>query len=153
MDCTQVKQQVLSAVPKDNPVRATLEKDLQTFEKPFINFSTESKRLNYFNKKWGVVEPIERVLGIRFDTRRNKQTGTYDQVPVNDTFVYIPILETIKFMCRNADNCLGKLVYQDLTDTKTFVMAVILRRIHCSLNTQSLYKSSCFMSTLRLLTH
>ena len=107
---SQVKQQVLSAVPKDNPVRAKLEKDLQTFENPFINFSTESKRLKYFNKKWGVVEPVERVLGIRFDTRRNKQTGTYDQGPVNDIFVYIPILETIKFMYRNADICklLGK---------------------------------------------
>ena len=90
-------------MPKDNPVRVTLEKDLETFENPFINFNTESKRLNYFNKKWGVVEPVEKFLGIRFDTRRNKQTGTYDQVPVNNTFVYIPILETIKFMCRNAD--------------------------------------------------
>lgn len=37
---SQVKQQVLSAVPKDNPVRAALEKDLETFENPFINFNT-----------------------------------------------------------------------------------------------------------------
>lgn len=65
----QVKQQVLSAVPKDNPVSATLEKDLETFENQFVNFNTESKRLNYFNKKWGVVEPVEKIIGIRFDTR------------------------------------------------------------------------------------
>lgn len=51
------------------------------------------------------MEPVEKFLGIQFDTRRNKQTGTYDQVPVNDTFVYIPILGTMKFMCRNADIC------------------------------------------------
>lgn len=35
----------------------------------------------------------------------NNTTRTYDQVPVADTFVYIPILETLKFMCRNADIC------------------------------------------------
>lgn len=38
-------------------------------------------------------------------TRLNKNTGTYDQVPVKDTFVYIPILETIKFICRNSYIC------------------------------------------------
>lgn len=51
-------------MPKDNPVRATLEKDLETFENPFVNFNTEGGRLNYFNKKWGVVEPVEKFLRI-----------------------------------------------------------------------------------------
>ena len=64
------------------------------------------------------MEPVERFLGIRFNTRRNKQTSTFDQVPMNDTFLYIPILETIKFMCQNADIC--KLLrpdrYEDFCD-------------------------------------
>lgn len=102
---SQVKHEILSAVPKDDPVRATLEKGLENFENPFVSFSTETKRMKYFNQTWGVVEPVEKMLGVQFDTRRNKQTGTYDQVPVNNTFVYIPILETIKFMCHNSDIC------------------------------------------------
>lgn len=153
---SQVKQQILFAVPKDNIIRVTLGKNnLESFENPFVNFNTESKRLNYFNTKWGVVEPVDIVLGIQFDARRNKQEGSYVPVPVNDTFVYIPILESIKFMCQNPDICklMGELLYHNLIDTKTFVMEVIVRHIHCSLNTRILYKSSCSMISLKLLTH
>jgi len=47
-------------------------------------------------EKWGIIEPSEIVLGTRFDRRRNKTTGTFDQVVVTDKFAYIPILETLK---------------------------------------------------------
>lgn len=43
LDCTQVKHEMLSAVPKDDPVRATLEKGLENFENPFVSFNTETK--------------------------------------------------------------------------------------------------------------
>lgn len=140
---SQVKRQVLSAVSPDNPVREKLE----AFDNPFVNFNTESKRLNYFSKKWGVVEPIDKTLGIRFDTRRNKQTGTYDQVPVNDTFVYIPILETIKFMCQNSDICrlLGDTCikrpdrYQDFCDGSCFKMHPLFSKHQNSLQIQLFY--------------
>ena len=59
---SQVKQEILSAVPKDNPIRSTLE-GLDTFENPFVSFNTETKRTRYFNEKWGVVEPVEIMLG------------------------------------------------------------------------------------------
>ena len=81
---SQVKQEILSAVPKDNPIRSTLE-GLDKFENPFVSFNTETKRTRYFNEKWGVVEPVEIMLGHRFDTRQNKKNGTYDQVQVKDT--------------------------------------------------------------------
>ena len=38
-------------------------------------------------------------LGVRYDTRHNQKSGTYDQVPVKDTFIYVPILESLKFIC------------------------------------------------------
>ena len=104
-DGLHFKQKVLSVVPKDNPVRSTLEKCLETFDNPVEGFDTEAKRKTYFSAKWGIVEPVEKTLGIRYDTRLNKNTGTYDQVPVKDTFVYIPILETIQFICRNTYIC------------------------------------------------
>ena len=59
---SQVKQEILSAVPKDNHIRSTLE-GLDTFENPFVRFNTETKRIRYFNEKWGVVEPVEIMLG------------------------------------------------------------------------------------------
>lgn len=102
---SQVKNKMISLVPKDDPLRSALQKHTEHFENPFISFNTETKRTKYFSEKWGIVEPEENILGLRYDTRPNKKTGTYDQVPVKDTFVYIPILETITFMCRNSDIC------------------------------------------------
>ena len=67
-----------------------------------------------------VVEPIEITLGVRYDNRRNQKSSTYDQVPVKDTFIYVPILETLKFMCRNPDICgLLKREYRSEPDTYT----------------------------------
>ena len=40
---------------------------------------------------------------MRYDTRRNRTTDTYDQVPVTDKFVYIPLLETLKFIFKNRE--------------------------------------------------
>lgn len=57
---SQVKHEILSAVPKDNPVRSTLEKGFDNLENPFVSFNTETKRMKYFNKKWGIVEPLEK---------------------------------------------------------------------------------------------
>lgn len=42
---------------------------------------------------------------MRYDTRRNRATGTYSQVPVTDKFVYIPLLETLKFIFNNKEIC------------------------------------------------
>ena len=55
--------------------------------------NTEYKRKRHFEKKWNIVEPVEHVLGVRFDVRRDIITGTYRQVPVNDNFNYVPIQE------------------------------------------------------------
>ncbi len=102
---SQTRQDVISVIPLNNPIRSAVEDNLGHFESPFSMFNTETKRTNYFVDKWGVVEPVEIVLGMRYDMRRNKKTGCYDQVPVKETYVYVPILETLKFMCRNVDVC------------------------------------------------
>ncbi|CAI5668325.1 unnamed protein product [Oreochromis niloticus] len=115
----QVKHDILAHFSKDDPVRATLNESFENYENPLISFNTETKRMAYFREKWGIVEPVEIMLGVRFDTRRNKLTGTYDQVPVKETFIYIPILETIKFMCRNAEIC-QLLREPHLSKTNTF---------------------------------
>lgn len=76
----------------------------QCFEKivnPFSALNSESKRTQYFTDKWGKVDPVDHVLGTRFATRRNQTTGTYDQLVARDTFVYIPIFETLKSIYKN----------------------------------------------------
>ena len=75
---SQFKQKVLSTVPMDNPVKSTLENCLETFENPVQSLDTETKRKKYLSEKWGIVDPLEKILGVRHDTRLNKNTSTYD---------------------------------------------------------------------------
>lgn len=42
----------------------------------------------YFKNKWGILHPVELQLGVRYYTRRNNTIGTYEQVSVNDKFMY-----------------------------------------------------------------
>lgn len=102
---SQAKHAAIAALPLNDPNISVINESLEEFENPFTHLNTEWKRNQFFNQKWGVVEPIEIQLGVRYDNRRNQRTGTYDQVPVKDTFIYVPILETLKFMCRNPEIC------------------------------------------------
>ena len=96
---SEAKQAVISALPTPDPNIPVINECFEKFENPFTDLNTEWKRNKYFNQKWGVVEPREMTLGVRYDTRHNQKSGTYDQVPVKDTFIYVPILESLKFIC------------------------------------------------------
>ncbi|CAI5662779.1 unnamed protein product [Oreochromis niloticus] len=143
----EFKHKVLNVVPTENPVRSPVEKCLETFDNPVEKFDTEAKRKSYFREKWGIVDPVEKTLGIRYDTRLNKKSGTYDQVPVKDTFVYIPILETIKFICRNSYICelLAKLCvskedrYEDFCDGSYYKSHPLFSKPQTSLQIQLYY--------------
>lgn len=68
------------------------------------------------------------MIGTRFDSRRNKTTGTFDQVVVTDKYAYIPILETLKSILQNphltdlfkARHVPKEGVYVDLSDAAHF---------------------------------
>lgn len=102
---SEAKHCVLSALPTSDPSVPVINTCFEKLQNPFTNLNTEWKRNKYFKQKWGVLEPVEITLGVRYDNRLNWKTGTYDQVPVKDTFIYVPILETFKFMCRIPDIC------------------------------------------------
>lgn len=51
------------------------------------------------------MQPVELCLGVRYDTKRNRNNGTYEQVPANNKFIYIPILKTLQFIFKNEDIC------------------------------------------------
>lgn len=59
--------------------------------------------MRHFEEKWKIVEPVEHVLGVRFDIHRDKTTGTYRQVPVNDKFMYVSIMGSLSSMFRNSE--------------------------------------------------
>lgn len=100
-----LKEKVLNIVPQNNPSRESLENVFESFDNPFSALNTDNKLKRYFYRKWGIVQPVEVPLGIRYDTKRNRQTGAYEQLPVNDKFIYIPILKTLEFIFKNSDVC------------------------------------------------
>lgn len=101
------KQAVVECLLSDAS-KETLEKVEDCFdelEDPFSCLNTESKRRRHFEKKRKIVEPVEHILGLRYDVCRDKTTGTYRQVPVNNKFMYVPIIGSITSMFRNSELC------------------------------------------------
>ena len=90
---TSITRQVLEVVPEGNPSRSALEEVLENLENPFADLNTDSKWKKYFYSKWGVVQPVEVHLGVRYDSKINRISGNYEQVPVNDTFIYVPLFK------------------------------------------------------------
>lgn len=95
------KESLKNCLSSSSTADCKIDQCFENFLNPFSALNSESKRTQYFTDKWGKVDPVDHVLGTRFATRRNRTTGTYDQVVVRDTFVYIPILETLKSIYKN----------------------------------------------------
>ncbi len=85
-------------------------------------------------------------LGVRFDSKRNKTSGVYEQVPVNDTFIYVPLLKTLDFIFKNEEVCcqmnksaaLGN-IYQDFCDGKYYKHHPLFSKSTNSLQIQVYY--------------
>jgi len=97
----QAKDMATCTYSNDPETVKKIEQSFEDMENPFTSLNSESKRSAYFSCKWGTVEPVQKVLGVRFDCRKNKTTGTYDQVTITDTFSYVPILETLQSILKN----------------------------------------------------
>ena len=89
-------------IETDSAVHDEIQSHLVTLENPFHSLTSEYWRMKYFNSQ-GMVEPKEIKLGVRFDSRLNKVTNQYEQVPVHDTFIYVPILDTMKLLLSHSD--------------------------------------------------
>lgn len=102
---TNLRESILNVVPVGSTTRSSVEEVFNNFHNSFSDFNTDTKWRKYFSKKWGVVEPTEIHLGVRYDSRRNTTSGMYEQTTVNDTFIYIPLLKTLEFIFRNEEVC------------------------------------------------
>ncbi|XP_030606887.1 uncharacterized protein LOC115795207 [Archocentrus centrarchus] len=142
----KLKEQVMSAVPSDSPCRNAVEEVFSNVFNPFSELNTNSKWTKYFTEKWGVVEPVEINLGVRYDSKRNKISGIYEQVPVNDTFIYVPLFKTLEFIFKNAEVC-GQLnkastlddFYKDFCDGKYYKQHPLFSKSKGALEIQVYY--------------
>ena len=102
---SQAKDAALQCLsPQDTENKNKMEQSFKLLENGNLSHAyKETKRNKHFKEKWGNIEPVEKVLGTRFDSRRNKSTGTYDQVIITDTFSYVPILEMLKTIFDNLE--------------------------------------------------
>ncbi|XP_040924480.2 uncharacterized protein LOC114846307 isoform X1 [Betta splendens] len=99
---SQAKEAALKCVhSQDTSTKAKIEQSFKQLENPFTSLNSDSKRSLYFKEKYKTIEPVEKVLGVRFENRRNRCTGTYDQVVVTDKFAYVPILQTLQSILSN----------------------------------------------------
>lgn len=90
------------------------------------------------------------MIGVRFDNRRNKTTGSYDHVDVTDKFAYAPIFQTLQNIFKNPNlsdifksshNFEG--VYFDLED------GLYIKRHPLFSKEKIVCEFTCFMMTLR----
>lgn len=98
---TQAKEAVLRNLPSERS--ETVERCFRSIENPLKKCNTLAKRRRYYENKWQIVQPVEHVLGVRFDVRRDKKSGMYSQVPITDKCVYVPVLETLRTMFNNQE--------------------------------------------------
>ena len=73
---TNIKDDVLNLLPENENVKSKLEDYFEGLDNPFTNVNTETKLKRYYGEKWGLVEPVEIALGVRYDSRRNRTSGT-----------------------------------------------------------------------------
>lgn len=123
---SDIQNQILNLIPETNTCRSAIEEVFKSLENPFSQLNSDNKWKKYFKDKWGIVQPVELHLGVRYDTRRNNRTENYEQVPVNDKFIYVPILKTFQFIFRNENICemmqtfTQSDVYEDFCDGSYF---------------------------------
>lgn len=79
-------------------------KDIHDIKDPFENLKTIEQQLDFFETKYGLVRPIEKYLGDRYDKRLDPKTNSYVQTQVTESFQYVPIIKTLKVILSNKKN-------------------------------------------------
>lgn len=117
-----------SSETTSSDLRKKIEDSFNQLNNPFSELNTEAKRCKYFEQKWEIVEPVECVLGVRLDVRRDSSSRIYSEKPVTDKCMYVPILGTLKSIFKNKDVRESFLeirqstngVYKDISDGSYF---------------------------------
>ena len=120
--------QTFSSETKESEIHKKIEHSLNQLGNPFSTFNTDRKRQKEF------------VLGVRMDTRTDRTTGAYSQIPVTDKYTYVPILGTLKSILKNSESrecflqekhCKNG-VYKDINDGLYYQNHPLLKTEACS---------------------
>lgn len=87
------------SVPQDNEHVVSLMKDFESARNVFDDLDNPYKMTKYFESEFSLVKPKELFLGHRADTTR--RGGLIKQSLTTNTFQYISIFETLKFIFCN----------------------------------------------------
>lgn len=71
------------------------------FHDSFRNFQTVEGQIQALQSTYSYVEPKEEFLGQRLKKKLNKNTAEYEVVLKNDTFQYIPLIDTLTLVLSN----------------------------------------------------
>ena len=104
---------------------------------------------NFYQATGKLWNPFECVIGSRFDTKRNKNTGTYDQT-VQDKFMHVPILSTMESIFKSQH--VAEMLKSSETDDSRLrdICDESLFKTHPLFSTEKHSRSKCFMMTSRL---
>lgn len=89
-------------LPPESPALDQIQSHLSILQNPFEDLNSDYKRMKYCRSN-GMVQPREISLGLRYENRLSKETKQIQQVAVNDTFTYVPILETLESLVKHPD--------------------------------------------------
>ncbi|KAK3928226.1 Uronate isomerase [Frankliniella fusca] len=75
--------------------------ELDTVADPFRRLRTIDQQLNYYEKHYGLVKPVQKVLGTRIDMRLDPATNCQVPTQVNNTFQYASIIQSLTTFLKN----------------------------------------------------
>ncbi|KAK3929765.1 Nicotinate-nucleotide--dimethylbenzimidazole phosphoribosyltransferase [Frankliniella fusca] len=81
-------------------------------EDPFSELKSIEDQLEFYSSKYGLVIPKELFLSTRIDNRLDPKTNEFVPTQVNESFQYVPIIETLKLVISKKKN--QNIMFEDL---------------------------------------
>lgn len=124
----------------------------EKLENSFSLLNTETKRQRHFKKKWKIVEPVEHVLGVRSDVRKDRTSGLYSKFQsMINLCMYLfwePLSQCLP--TRNSATVSSKLSFMKMEFSKTLMMVHISEIIHHFHSKNMHFKFSDIMTISKL---
>ncbi|KAK3921572.1 LOW QUALITY PROTEIN: Protein cubitus interruptus [Frankliniella fusca] len=75
--------------------------EVNSLTDPFKNLKTIDDQLKYYEEHYGLVKPTQKVLDTRIDKRLDPSTNCQVPTQVLETFQYVSLIDTLKFLLKN----------------------------------------------------
>ncbi|KAK3925258.1 LexA repressor [Frankliniella fusca] len=102
--CVSIKKRVTARLQEKGVTAEDAQEvlsELDTVADPFRRLRTIDQQLNYYEKHYGLVKPVQKVLGTRIDMRLDPATNCQVPTQVNNTFQYVSIIQSLTTFLKN----------------------------------------------------